>query len=94
MQNENPVVFYSRKLNSTNENYTTMENELLSTVETTVCYRNILFGFKIHSHSDHKSLSFENFKSEHVHRLWIILEEYDYTPLPILLGKIILYQAW
>ena len=69
MQNENPVVFYSRKLNSTKRTYTTMKKKLLSTVETAVCYRNILFGFKIHSHSDHKSLSFESFKSEQVHRL-------------------------
>ena len=78
-QNENPVAFYSRKPNSAQQNYTTMDKELLSTVETAVYHRNILLGFKINSHSDHKKLSFENFKLERVRRWRLILEEYDYT---------------
>ena len=63
-----PVAFYSRKLNAAQGNYTTMKKELLSIVETATYHRGILFGFKIKFHSNHKNLSFENFKSERVRR--------------------------
>ena len=56
-----PIAFYSRKLNNAQRNYTTMEKELLSIVETAETHRNILLGFKCIFHSDHKNLSFENF---------------------------------
>ena len=56
MQKNIPIAFYSRKLNSAQQNYTTMEKELLSVVETAVCHRNILLGFKVHFHSYHKNL--------------------------------------
>ena len=79
MQNENSVAFYSRKVNSVQQNCTTMERELLSTVETAVYHRNNLLGFKVNFYSDHRQLSFENFKSERVHHWRLILEEYDYT---------------
>ena len=69
---------YSRKLNSAQQNYTTMEKELLSVVETAVYHRSILLGFKVHFHSDHKYLSFENFKSEHVRQWRLILKQFDY----------------
>ena len=69
---------YSRKLNSAQQNYTTMEKELLSVVETAVYHMNILLGFKVHFHSDHKNLSFENFKSEHVRQWRLILKQFDY----------------
>jgi len=79
VQDNFPIAFYSRKLNTAQRNYTTMEKELLSIVETATHHRNILFGFKVIFHSDHKNLSFENFKSERVRRWRLLLEEYDYT---------------
>jgi len=79
VQDNFPNAFYSRKLNTAQRNYTTMEKELLSIVETATHHRNILFGFKVIFHSDHKNLSFETFKSERVRRWRLLLEEYDYT---------------
>ena len=79
VQNGFPVAFYSRKLNSAQRNYTTMEKELLSIVETATHHRGILYGFKVRFHSDHKNLSFENFNSERVRRWRLLLEEYDYS---------------
>eukprot|EP00957_Ditylum_brightwellii_P125212 9544770-Ditylum_brightwellii.AAC.1 len=72
------IEFYSRKLNSAQKNYTTMEKDLLSIMETTEFHCNILLGFKLCFHSNHKNLSFENFCSEHVHRWCLLLEDYDY----------------
>ena len=55
-----------------------MEKELLSIVETTESHRSILVGFPLVFHSDHKNLSFDNFKSERVRRWRLLLEEYIY----------------
>ena len=55
-----------------------MEKELLSIIETAIHHRGILVGFKIRFHSDHKNLSFENFKSERVRRWRLLLEEFNY----------------
>ena len=77
-QKDLPIAFYSRKLNTAQRNYTIMEKELLSIVESVENFRNILLGFQIFIHSDHKNLSFETFKSERVRRWRLLLEEYDY----------------
>jgi len=79
VQDAFPVAFYSRKLNSAQRNYTTMEKELLSIVETAEAHRGILWGFQVRFHSDHKNLSFENFNSERVRRWRLLLEEYNYS---------------
>ena len=56
-----------------------MEKELLSIIASLEHFLNLLLGFKIVIHSDHKNLSFNTFKSEHVHQCRLLLEEYDYT---------------
>jgi len=41
-QNDKPIAFFSRELNSAQKNYTTTEKELLSIVECVKQYRNIV----------------------------------------------------
>ena len=48
-----PFVFYSRKLNIAQKNYTTTERKLLAIVETVKEFCNILLGQKIKIYTDH-----------------------------------------
>jgi putative transposase len=59
MQNDKPIAFYSRKLNSVQKRYTTGEQELLSIVETLKEFRNILLGQQIIIHTDHRNILFK-----------------------------------
>jgi hypothetical protein len=56
MQDDHPLAFFSRKLNSTQKRYTTGEQELLSIDETLKEFKNILLGQKLIVHTDHKNL--------------------------------------
>jgi hypothetical protein len=89
MQDEKPIAFYSRKLNTSKKRYTTIERkqELLSTIETCKEYKNILLGYheRIIVFTDHKNNTFNGFKaSDHVLRWLLLLEEYgvsfEYLP--------------
>ena len=78
-QSDWPIAFYSRKLNAAQRNYTTMEKELLSIIETSQQYCHILLGSHCRFHCDHKNLGFNNFKSKSVRRWRATLEEFDYS---------------
>jgi RNase H-like domain found in reverse transcriptase len=54
-----PIAFYSRKLTPAQKNYTTMEKELLSIIETSQQYRHILLGNHCTFYCDHKNLGFD-----------------------------------
>ena len=79
MQESRPIAFYSRKLLLAQQNYTTMEKELLSVVETIMHHCNILFRFKLQILSDHRNLSFERFQSKRVQCWRLTLKEYNYN---------------
>ncbi|KAH9102798.1 hypothetical protein AeMF1_020706 [Aphanomyces euteiches] len=78
-QNGKPLAFFSRKLSTSQRNYTVTEQEMLSIVELLKEYRNILLGRKIVIYTDHKNLSFTNFTNPRVHRWRLIVEEFGPT---------------
>ena len=78
-QNNKPIAFYSRKLNPAQTRYTTTERELLSIVETLKEYRKSLLGQEVVVYTNYQDLTYKNFKTEHVRRWRLILEEFNPT---------------
>ena len=76
MQDDKPLAFYSRKMNSTQQNYTTGEQELLSIVETLKEFRNILLGQDLVVHTDHKNIIHGNLTNSRIARWQLLLEEF------------------
>jgi len=79
MQDEHPVAYYSKKLNSTQMNYATIDKELLCVVSTLCEFRSMLFGADLHIHTDHRNLLNVGDSSERRLRWISYVDEYGPT---------------
>jgi hypothetical protein len=77
--NFRPIAYFSRKLSAVQRNYTTLEKELLSFVETLLEYRSILLGSPVVIFTDHRNLTFANSQSQRALRWCLVIEEFSVT---------------
>jgi hypothetical protein len=70
------LLFYSRKLNNAQKRYNTGKQELLSIVETLREFHNILLGYKIIVHTDHKNMTYAKITFDRVLHWYLPIEEF------------------
>ena len=77
-QDDKPIAFFSRKLNTAQLNYTVTDKELLGITESLKHFRHILLGNVIKVYTDHKNLTYAgtNFNSDRRLRQRLLIEEY------------------
>ena len=76
VQDEKPIGFYTRKLNSAQLNYTVGEKELLGIVEGFKAFEGILRGTEVTVHTDHMNLLYKSLPSQRMVRWRLLLEEF------------------
>ena len=80
-QDNRPIAFFSRKLNSAQTKYSITELELLSIVETLKEFKGMLLGQEIEVYTDHINLTRDalGMTSDRVYRWRLLIEEYGPT---------------
>jgi len=78
MQDKRPVAYCSKKLNSAQMNYATIDKELHCVVASLHELRSMLFGADLHIHTDHQNLLYVGDSSER-HLRWISYND-EYGP--------------
>ena len=73
-----PSCAHHKKVIWFSENYTTMENELLSIVTTLQEFHTMLLGVKIHIWTNHRNLTFDMLNTQQVLHWRSYVEEYSY----------------
>ena len=79
MQDSFPVAYYSRKLNSAQMNYATIDKELLCVIATLREFCSMLLGAELHIHTDHKNILHVGDSSERRLRWISYIDEYSPT---------------